>query len=72
MPFVFAQARSQSMGVRLFVGMTVGGVFVIVNRATKASLLDAAAHLRKAPEEAAARDAWEGFMATSGALLHSE
>ena len=33
MPFVFAQARSQSMGVRLFVGMTVGGVFMIVNRA---------------------------------------
>ena len=33
MPFVFAQVRSQSMGVRLFVGMTVGGVFMIVNRA---------------------------------------
>jgi hypothetical protein len=46
--------------------------FVIVNRATKASLLEAAAHLRKAPEEAAARDAWAGFMATSEALLHSE
>jgi len=33
MPFVFAQARSQSIGVRLFIGMTVGGVFMIVNRA---------------------------------------
>ena len=33
MPFVFAQARSQSMGVRLFTGMIVGGVFLIVNRA---------------------------------------
>ncbi|MEJ2401487.1 MAG: LPS export ABC transporter permease LptG [Xanthomonadales bacterium] len=33
MPFVFAQVRSQSVGVRLFVGMTVGGVFMIVNRA---------------------------------------
>ena len=33
MPFVFAHARSQSIGVRLFVGMTVGGVFMIVSRA---------------------------------------
>lgn len=33
MPFVFAQARSQSIGVRLFIGMSVGGVFMIVNRA---------------------------------------
>ena len=33
MPFVFAQARSQSIGVRLFTGMMVGGVFMIVNRA---------------------------------------
>jgi lipopolysaccharide export system permease protein len=33
MPFVFAHVRSQSMGVRLFIGMTVGGLFLIVNRA---------------------------------------
>lgn len=33
MPFVFAQARSQNIGVRLFFGMTVGGVFMIVSRA---------------------------------------
>jgi hypothetical protein len=46
--------------------------FVIVNRATKASLLDASAQVRKAPEEAAARDAWESFIATSEALLHAE
>lgn len=31
MPFVFAQARSQSVGARLFFGMTVGGLFMIVN-----------------------------------------
>lgn len=33
MPFVFAHARSQNIGVRLFFGMTVGGVFMIVSRA---------------------------------------
>lgn len=33
MPFVFAHARSQSVGVRLFIGMTVGGLFMIVSRA---------------------------------------
>jgi lipopolysaccharide export system permease protein len=33
MPFVFSQARSQNVGVRLFFGMTVGGVFMIVSRA---------------------------------------
>lgn len=33
MPFVFAHARSQSVGVRLFFGMTVGGLFMIVSRA---------------------------------------
>ena len=33
MPFVFGQARSQNTGVRLFFGMTVGGVFMIVSRA---------------------------------------
>lgn len=32
MPFVFGQARSQSVGVRLFFGMTVGGLFIIVSR----------------------------------------
>ena len=33
MPFVFSNARSQSVGVRLFFGMCVGGVFMIVSRA---------------------------------------
>lgn len=33
MPFVFGPARSQSMGMRLFFGMVLGGVFMIVNRA---------------------------------------
>lgn len=46
--------------------------FVIVDRASKAGLLDAAARLRKAPEEAAARDAWQSFVATSEALLQAE
>jgi lipopolysaccharide export system permease protein len=32
MPFVFGQARSHNVGVRLFFGMTVGGVFIIVSR----------------------------------------
>jgi len=32
MPFVFAQARSQTLGLRLFIGMSVGGLFMIVNR----------------------------------------
>jgi lipopolysaccharide export system permease protein len=35
MPFLFAHARSQSVGVRLFFGMTLGGVFMIVNRAVQ-------------------------------------
>jgi lipopolysaccharide export system permease protein len=33
MPFVFGQARSQNMGVRLFFGMSIGGLFMIANRA---------------------------------------
>ena len=32
MPFVFGSARGQNMGVRLFFGMVLGGLFVIVNR----------------------------------------
>jgi lipopolysaccharide export system permease protein len=32
MPFVFGQARSHSVGVRLFFGMTLGGLFMIVSR----------------------------------------
>jgi lipopolysaccharide export system permease protein len=35
MPFVFAAARSHRLGVRLFIGMTVGVVFTIVNRAVQ-------------------------------------
>ncbi|MGD2129843.1 MAG: LPS export ABC transporter permease LptG [Lysobacterales bacterium] len=32
MPFVFGQARSQNLGVRLFLGMTVGGLYMIAAR----------------------------------------
>jgi lipopolysaccharide export system permease protein len=32
MPFVFGQARSQNMGVRMFLGMVLGGVFMIFTR----------------------------------------
>lgn len=32
MPFVFGQARSQNLGVRLFFGMALGGLFVIISR----------------------------------------
>lgn len=32
MPFVFGQARSQNMGVRMFLGMVLGGMFMIVTR----------------------------------------
>jgi lipopolysaccharide export system permease protein len=35
MPFVFGHARSQSVGVRLFFGMTLGGLFMIVSRAVQ-------------------------------------
>jgi len=35
MPFVFGQARSHNMGVRLFFGMTLGGLFMIVSRAVQ-------------------------------------
>jgi len=35
MPFVFGQARSHNVGVRLFFGMTLGGVFMIISRATQ-------------------------------------
>jgi lipopolysaccharide export system permease protein len=33
MPFVFGQARAQNVGVRLFYGMTLGGLFMILSRA---------------------------------------
>ncbi|NIP17411.1 MAG: LPS export ABC transporter permease LptG [Xanthomonadales bacterium] len=35
MPFVFGPARQHNMGVRLFIGMTVGAVFTIVNGAVQ-------------------------------------
>jgi lipopolysaccharide export system permease protein len=35
MPFVFGPARSHNMGVRLFFGMALGGIFMIVNRAVQ-------------------------------------
>ncbi len=31
MPFVFSTGRTQSIGVRMFLGMTLGGVFIIVD-----------------------------------------
>lgn len=33
MPFLFGQARSHNVGVRLFFGMVLGGLFMIVSRA---------------------------------------
>ena len=35
MPFVFGQAHSHNIGVRLFFGMTLGGLFMIVSRAVQ-------------------------------------
>jgi len=35
MPFLFGQARSQNVGVRLFFGMILGGLFMIVSRAVE-------------------------------------
>jgi lipopolysaccharide export system permease protein len=35
MPFLFGQARSQNAGVRLFFGMILGGLFMIVSRAVQ-------------------------------------
>jgi lipopolysaccharide export system permease protein len=35
MPFVFGQTRSHNIGVRLFFGMTLGGLFMIVSRAVQ-------------------------------------
>jgi lipopolysaccharide export system permease protein len=35
MPFVFGPARQHNMGVRIFIGMTVGAVFTIVNGAVQ-------------------------------------
>jgi lipopolysaccharide export system permease protein len=35
MPFVFGAARSHNVGVRLFFGMMLGGLFLIVNRAVQ-------------------------------------
>ena len=35
MPFVFGQARSHNIGVHLFFGMILGGLFMIVSRAVQ-------------------------------------
>jgi lipopolysaccharide export system permease protein len=35
MPFVFGSARQQNMGVRIFIGMTIGALFTIVNGAVQ-------------------------------------
>ena len=32
MPFVFGSARSHSLGVRMFIGMVLGGLFLIISR----------------------------------------
>ena len=32
MPFVFGSSRSQNLGVRMFVGMMLGGLFMIFSR----------------------------------------
>jgi lipopolysaccharide export system permease protein len=32
MPFVFGSSRSQNLGVRMFVGMMLGGLFMIISR----------------------------------------
>lgn len=32
MPFLFGSARTQSLGVRIFIGMSLGGVFMIVSK----------------------------------------
>lgn len=43
--------------------------FVIVDKANKASLLEAAAKMRQAQREGDAKDAWERFETTAEALL---
>jgi len=35
MPFVFGSSRHQNLGFSLFIGMTMGGLFMLVNRATQ-------------------------------------
>ena len=37
MPFVFGEARSHNIGVRLFFGMTLGGLYIIVSRTVQKS-----------------------------------
>lgn len=32
MPFLFGSSRTQSMGVRIFIGMSLGGIFMIVSK----------------------------------------
>ncbi len=32
MPFVFSSSRSHNLGVRMFIGMMLGGLFMIFNR----------------------------------------
>ena len=46
--------------------------FVVVNKAHKASLLAAAAQMRQAKRKSDAKDAWQRFETTAGALLTSE
>lgn len=35
MPFVFGSSRQHNHGVRLFIGMTLGGLFMLVNAAAQ-------------------------------------
>ena len=32
MPFVFSSTRTQNVGVRMFIGMVLGGLFLILSR----------------------------------------
>ena len=40
MPFVFGSSRQHNLGFRLFIGMTMGGLFMLVNGAVQ-NLADA-------------------------------
>jgi lipopolysaccharide export system permease protein len=35
MPFVFGSSRQHNLGFRLFIGMTMGGLFMLVNGAAQ-------------------------------------
>ena len=43
MPFVFGSARQHSMGLRIFIGISLGALFIIVSRACRTSVMPTAA-----------------------------